>query len=302
MRRLASLRAILSDICRHDSVLYRRAVLTAVRIGPDFFLRHSPPIFGLLCAGLLPDARRRVVANLRRVFGRRSRFRESLDMVSVFANFSHCLTEVFVAAVERSQPIVRCVQGEKEIRALDLDKGLIVVTAHVGGWQAAGSVLRSFGDQQVLVVMQRERDGQAQALQDATRASAGMRVHLSEGPLDALVLLSHLRKGGIVAIQIDRVPEGVRSRKVEFLGEASHIPEGPLRLASISGAPVVPAFARRVAFMEYEVTLGTPIFVRSRPSGAELDEAALMLAHSVEAFVRANPTQWFHFNAPVKLT
>jgi KDO2-lipid IV(A) lauroyltransferase len=87
----------------------------------------------------------------------------------------------------------------------------------------------------------------------------------------------------------------MRGHKVELFGEPWSIPEGPLTLASVSGAPIVPVFTRRLRFMEYEVVLGQPIELPRRPSVGELDAAARGIAAEMERFVRANPTQWFHF-------
>jgi KDO2-lipid IV(A) lauroyltransferase len=47
--------------------------------------------------------------------------------------------------------------------------------------------------------------------------------------------------------------------------------------------------------MEYEVVLGRAIELPRRPSPAQVDAAARSLADDMERFVRANPTQWFHF-------
>jgi phosphatidylinositol dimannoside acyltransferase len=144
--------------------------------------------------------------------------------------------------------------------------------------------------------MQRERDERAQALQDSARDRAGIRVaHIGSSPLDALPLLAHLRKRGVVAVQIDRLPEGMRSRQVELFGEPWELPEGPLMLAAVSGAPIIPVFTRRLRHMEYEVLVGKAIFLPRKPTPEDLDEAARSTIVQMERFVRANPTQWFHF-------
>src|SRR5690606_39326217 len=97
-----------------------------------------------------------------------------------------------------------------------------------------------------VLAMQRERDPEARAIQDAARQRAGVQVvHIGDGPLDGLPLLDHLRRGGVVAMQIDRVPPGMRSREVTFRGERWRAPEGPLTLAALSGAPILPVFTRR---------------------------------------------------------
>jgi KDO2-lipid IV(A) lauroyltransferase len=76
------------------------------------------------------------------------------------------------------------------------------------------------------------------------------------------------------------------------------VPEGPFVLAARSGVPVVPMFARRVGFFDYEFSVGPAIELSSRPSAAELSGAAGRAAAEMERFIRAHPTQWFHFDRP----
>src|SRR5262249_23158925 len=110
-----------------------------------------------------------------------------------------------------------------------------------------------------------------------------------------LPLLSHLRRRAVVAMQIDRVPPGVRSRPVSFLGGQWHAPEGPLMLGALTGAPVLPVFTRRLDFMRYEALVSPPIHIPRHPSERELDHFAQRMTDAMEAFVREHPTQWFHF-------
>lgn len=291
------MRALLDDLLRHDSVLWRRAMRAGVMNGPDAFVRFSPPLFGLAFGAALPRHRRAALRNIRRARGPQSAVAEARDVARVFATFASCLTEAFLAGSAGSGRLTaRCVNHGAVVRALSKGRGVILATAHTGGWQAAGPILGSLHDVEILLVMQRERDGRAQALQDDARGrAAGRVVHVGDNPLDALALLAHLRRQGAVAMQIDRLPRGMRGHPVDLFGEPWLIPEGPLTLASVSGAPIVPVFSRRLRFMEYEVVLGEAIEVPRRPSPAQLDAAARALSGALERFVRANPTQWFHF-------
>jgi KDO2-lipid IV(A) lauroyltransferase len=290
-------RALLDDLRQHDSVLWRRAVKAGVHHGPEAFVRYSPPLFGLAFGAALPRHRRAVYRNIKRARGPRGPVAEAADVARVFSNFASCLTESFLlSGARKGRLFARCVNHDIFVRAASKGRGVILATAHTGGWQAAGPILCSVQPTEVLIVMQRERDERAQALQDDIRSrSAGRVVHVGDNPLDALVLLSHLRRQGAVAVQIDRLPRGMRGREVELFGEPWLMPEGPLLLASLSGAPIIPIFTRRLRFMEYEVVLGQPIEIARKASSEELDAAAGRIASEMEQFVRANPTQWFHF-------
>ena len=98
-----------------------------------------------------------------------------------------------------------------------------------------------------------------------------------------------------MALQLDRVPPGMKVRRVMLMGSPGAIPEGPLRLAAASGAPIFPLFSARTGYREYLIDARRPIFLPRRPSESELDAVAQTLADELGRFLRAHPTQWFDF-------
>lgn len=291
------LRALLDELRRHDSGLWRRAVEAGVKYGPDPWVRYSPPLIGLACAAALPAQRRAVQRNLRLARGPASPLAELASVARVFATYASCLTDAFVAGSDRGDVARgRIVHDERFAEAISAGRGVILATAHAGGWQVAGPLLQGRHEVDLLVVMRRERDARAHELQETVRDRAGMRVaYVGDDPLDALPLYAHLRKRGVVAVQMDRLPRGMRGRKGLLFGAPWDVPEGPLRLAAASGAPMVPVFTRRLGYMEYEVHVATPIRLPHKPSSSDLDAAAQAVLDAMETFVRANPTQWFQF-------
>lgn len=294
---MPGLRGALLSRLRPDSAFWRRALAAGVARGPEPWVRHSPPVFGVLFAAALPGLRRRVEENLRRVRGPRPRLVDMLDSAAVFATYGSCITEALLLASGRGYTVERRSLGVEHYRACAAaGRGVLIVTAHTGGWDIAGQILGVVHPEGVMLAMQRERDAEARAIQDAARQRAGVQVvHIGDGPLDALPLLKHLQRGGVVAMQIDRVPPGMRSREVAFLGARWRAPEGPIALAAMSGAPILPVFTHRLGFLEYEAVVAPPIWLARRATEAERDRAASEMMAAMERFVRAHPTQWFHF-------
>ena len=282
---------------RPDSLLWRRAILAGVTKGPEAWVRYSPPVFGLAFAAALPKKRAIVRANLRRILGPRPAVEELRDVAAVFTTYASCLTEALLLGSDRGYQLKSRSVGVERYHACAAEgRGVIIATAHTGGWEVAGPVLSGVHKGEVVVVMQRERDERARAIQDEARSRAGVKVvHIGESAFDALTLLGHLRRKAVVAMQIDRVPPTMRSRTVRFFGEPWQVPEGPLTLAAVSGAPILPDFTRRLGFMHYEAIVAPPIRLPRRPSPAELDGAAEQLMNAMADFVRNHPTQWFHF-------
>jgi len=175
---------------------------------------------------------------------------------------------------------------------------VVLVTAHVGPWDLTAQLLGKELQAEVVVVMEPEPNAAARELQDRWRGERGLRVlHIGAHPTDALPLMAHLRRGGVAALQMDRVPPSGRALQVSLFGEPFRVPEGPFRLAALTGAKVVPAFSRRSGFFAYELEVAEPISLERRPSPDELRASAQLAADAMQAFVQQCPTQWFHFEA-----
>jgi phosphatidylinositol dimannoside acyltransferase len=280
-----------------DSDFWRKAAAFGARRGPPWFLRYSPPVIGLAFCAALPHARHAVLENLIRVRGDKGTLRNAIDVARTFATFAGCLGETLAAGSANDKPVHAVLEGAPHFfRAHARGRGLILATSHTGGWEATGKLLTDELNLPVLVAMQRERDDRARARQDRAREASGIKVaHVGSDPLEALPLLTHLKAKGAVALQVDRTPPGMRTRDVKMFGGAGKIPEGVLKLAQISGAPIVPVFSARLGFRRYLVSADPPIELARRSSDQELDRAAQMLATSMERFVKAHPTQWLSF-------
>lgn len=281
---------------RFDSAFWRRVMRAGIERGPEPFVKYSPPLWGLAFWAGMPHARKIVRDNLRRVLGPRPRLQETREVAEVFATYASCLTEAMLLDGRKVQ-MASLPRGVERYQACAAEgRGVIIVTAHTAGWEFAGSVMRGVHPGEVWVVMQRERDEHARAIQDRARERAGVKVaHIGESAFDALPLLHALRKNAVVAMQLDRVPPGSRSRVAKLPGGTWRIPEGPLTLAAVSGAPILPIFTRRLGFMQYEAEVAEPIRIARKPTEAQLDTAAQQMGNAMHAFIRLHPTQWFHF-------
>jgi lauroyl/myristoyl acyltransferase len=267
------------------------------RHGPSAFVRLSPPLFGALFALALPDLRARVLRNLRAVRGIRSPLGERRDVMATFAEFASCLAEAL--GVERREGAEARVDvaGEQHLRrVLTAGQGAVIVTAHVGPWDVAASLLaRDFGVN-VAIVMEREPSASAQAFHDAVRMRQGVAVlTIGETELDALPVLRHLKRGGLVAFQLDRPPPSARVLETELFGRTFRVPEGPFRLASIARAPIIPLFAFRQGYYSYGVQVFEGIEPVAHAGRDDLVDMAGRAVRAMERFLRAHPTQWFDF-------
>jgi KDO2-lipid IV(A) lauroyltransferase len=287
----------------HDAAFWRKLARFGAARGPEWWVRYSPSFFGWAAALAVPKARRAVHANLRRIRGIRSPLREALDVAQTFSTYAGCLAEVLSSDSKNHRRPSAVLHGEHNVDlAVAAGKGIVLVTAHTAGWEMLGPLLHRENNhsRDVVMVMRPEADERAQRLHDEARAAVGNRVSHVGDPFASLGLLRDLRAGAIVALQLDRVPPGMKTRSVTLMGAPGAIPEGPLRLAALSGAPLFPLFSARMGYREYLIDARPPIFVPRRPTEAELDAVAQQLADELGRFLRAHPTQWFDFGGPVE--
>jgi lauroyl/myristoyl acyltransferase len=275
----------------------RRLAYAGARFGPRFVIEHSPKLFGTAFALALPETRQRVLHNLRRVKGQRSFLAEQRDVVQTFTSYASCLAESLGIDRADGQNTELSLLGREHLRAaLSVGRGVILVTAHIGPWDCAARLLAKDFSADVIVVMLAEADEAARKVHDVRQRSGVRVMHVGDHPLDALPLLRHVRSGGLVAIQLDRAAPGGRALAVELFGAKESMPEGPFRLAALSGAPVVPIFAHRLGYFRYEFSIEAPIWVKRQASAHELQAAAACAAQAMQSFIYRHPTEWFHFS------
>jgi len=288
---------LIGDRLAIDGPFWRRLARWGSTRGPAWFTRVSPPLIGLAACALAAGPRRQVARNLRRVRGERGPVRDALDVSRTFATYASCLAEVLAAGSPRAAVPEAVVHGKPFVLdALADGRGLVFATAHTAGWEAVGALMSRHLDLDLMIAEARERDATARAIQDDARRASGLQiVHVGDDPLSALPLVRHLRSGGVVALQIDRAPPNLRARSVALFDAPARMPEGPLRIAMLTGAPVIPIFCMRTGHRKYEMVASAPIRLGRRATENELDAAAQALADAMQAFLRNHPTQWFHF-------
>jgi phosphatidylinositol dimannoside acyltransferase len=281
----------------YQAVAWRRLAYLGSRFGPRTWLKHSPGWFGVAFGVVLQHEREAVRRNLRRLFGVRSRWVEERDILRTFAAYAHCLAES-LGSERADASAAQCAVSRREVLAdlLRSGSGFVIGTAHTGGWDIAAQCLLKQSGRSVVLVMGREPDSRAQALQDTLRVKRGIDViHAGDDALEGLALLRHLKSGGVVAVQLDRVPRGVRGVDVSLGRNPFRLPLGPFMLSSLAQVPLLPLFVARRGYYEYWIDVSSPVRLPPRVRLPELQAGAQQVARDLEAFLVANPEQWFNF-------
>ncbi|BAM05244.1 lysophospholipid acyltransferase family protein [Phycisphaera mikurensis] len=246
-----------------------------------------------------------VVANAPFLLGpdatRAARRRLADDVLRSFYRFIREVGAAGRAEPEALRAQVAAVRGrEHHAAARASGGGIVFATAHLGSFEVGIAALRGL-EPDVHVVFQRDPF----AAFDAARA----RLHRRLGVHDAVVggpdsldvwtaLRARLEAGAAVLCQADRVMPGQRGVRVPFLGGTAELPVGPVKLAAMAGAAIVPVFAVRTPG-GVELRLHRPIRVAGGaafPRPGAPGEAMLRLAAALAAEIGENPGQWLELS------
>lgn len=177
--------------------------------------------------------------------------------------------------------------------ALSAGKGAILALPHLGGWDFGGAWLVRRG-YPLAVVVEPLDPPELLAWFSALRAGLGLKV-IPLGPQAGAAVLQELRANRVVALLCDR-DIGGGGMDVEFFGERTTLPAGPMTLALRAGAAVLPT---AVYFEGDRGHRGEvrPSLATERQGSLRSDVARLTqdLATGLESLIRAAPEQWHLF-------
>lgn len=186
------------------------------------------------------------------------------------------------------------VEGEERYKqARRKGNGAILVTAHMGPFEAAMAML-SANEPRVHVVFRRDPSRFFEQLRCEQHRKLGViEAPIDEGLSTWFRLRDALARDEVVLMQADRVLPGQPGVAVPFLGGRLLMPTGPVKLARLTGAPLIPVFALRGAGGKVRIFIEEPIDLTVPwAPGLSLDPGLLALAAVLGRYVRAYPDQW----------
>lgn len=175
-------------------------------------------------------------------------------------------------------------------------RGIVVVGPHAGPYPLLGFMalpwLRNQGfTGEVVIVARLFRPFRSGAVMDwfiATFARAGTTILPIDTPPRTLALRLRrtLANNGAVVLLVDE-PTGFSSLQIPLFDDEIEMPEGPARLAHVTGSIIVPGVTRYERGRTMSVTFGTPIEPVASPT-----ETLKAIAQALEPMIRSNLSQW----------
>jgi len=272
--------------------LYRLAGELVPRIPPHV----GYPLFSIIggiAYRLNARARAQVRSNIHHVLGDRAS--EALVARLARATFDYIAYNYYdlfrlpTLTEQQVSTMVHVTGWQNVEEALSLGKGVVMTSAHFGNIEI---VLYAMLLRGVSITIPAERVEPPELYEYLTklRTSKGLKLIPIDGPM--LELVRTLRRGGVAGIAGDRnvIGEGC---VVTFFGAAARLPDGHVRLAMRTGAPLVFGFSRRVFRDRYEATFLPHSLIPD--AGSEEERFAAGMAYVVEGLekaIREHPEQW----------
>lgn len=215
---------------------------------------------------------------------------------SVLSEFIRFVADIAAAQDQTREQLlgrIADIEGREHFeQAQALGKGLVIATCHCGSFEVgAAAVAARASETHVLF------QGDAQCGFEAMRARLHGRLGLTEAHvergLDAwMQLRDALGRGGAVLIQADRCMPGQPGTPTAFLHGHVEMPDGPAKLARMTGAPIVPIACLVQADGRVRLIIDKPIDPADAPPRRFDEQARNTLAAFFSRVIRKSPGQW----------
>lgn len=167
-------------------------------------------------------------------------------------------------------------------------RGVILLTAHMGSWDLAASLLRDDGMREKVKVVEYAHG----------RAKDDLRLDSSVTSAQPVFEIHELLSaGGCVGLMGDR-PMADRIELLPLLGRLAPIDVTPFRIAAATGVPLLFTIALKGEGIAYHLSAGSARvykYDRERSRDSQLIEWATEYARFLEEKIQQAPDQWFNF-------
>ncbi len=235
---------------------------------------------------------------LARMLGRAPTWLEVARHFHSFAGVT--LDRVYFLGGNMSRFDVRVIGMEELHHAMDLGRGVLLIGAHVGSFDAlrAASTLRP--DVTVRVVLDAEHSPALSAIlkQLNPGIAAGIINPRKDGTAVALEIGAALNQGALVTMLGDRGRPDNATASVRFLGQDAEFPTAPWQIAAALHVPIVLCAGLYRGGNRYDLhfeALTEELQVDRRQRQQQLREVVQDFANRLAALLRIAPYNWFNF-------
>lgn len=235
---------------------------------------------------------------LRRVLGRAPTWLEVARHFHTFAGVT--LDRVYFLTNSLWRFDIRLEGLEELHRAMDLGRGVLLIGAHVGSFDALRAASTYRPDVTVRVVLDADHSPALSEIlrQLNPRMAAGIINPRQNGTAVALEIGNALNEGAIVTMLGDRGRPGNVTAVVDFLGSPAEFPTAPWQIAAALHVPVVICVGLYRGGNRYDLhfeLMSDNLTVDRRHRTQQLQLVIQDFANRLASVVRSAPYNWFNF-------
>lgn len=175
-------------------------------------------------------------------------------------------------------------------------KGGILLSAHVGNWEAAGHWLNRLNAKINVVMFDGEDRQIKQYIQEVTGGRTFNVIAINNDFSHVYAIGDALGKNELICLHADRFLEGNKTVSRNLLGAEALFPLGPFALASGYNVPVSIVFAFKEGTTHYHFFGSEPLIrLPDEDQQAFRNRLINVFVKELEKKIRTYPTQWFNY-------
>jgi predicted LPLAT superfamily acyltransferase len=187
--------------------------------------------------------------------------------------------------------------GEENLRDIVRGgKGGILLSGHVGNWEAAGHLLKRLNTRINVVMFDGEHQQIKEYLEHVTGGHKLNIIPIKQDMTHVYAMGEALQKNELICLHADRFMEGNKTKLVRLLGEDAQFPIGPFLLAASFRVPVSIVFAFKETKSHYHF-FGSNILTRKDDESKDgfISRLTSTFVMDLEQKIKLYPEQWFNY-------
>lgn len=216
-------------------------------------------------------------------------------LYSNYYRLGQCLIDKIALMTEADTDYSFDFDGEEHLREMvSQGKGGILLSGHLGNWEAAGHLLKRLGTK-INVVMYDGEDARIKEYMDEVTGEKKFNIIYIRQDLSHIYEITHaLQRNELVCMHADRFLPGNKTTTARFFEAPARFPEGPFLLSLKLYVPVAFVFAFKETDRHYHF-YSTELKTFDSKSGDKVALIAQSYADHLEAMTRVYPEQWFNY-------
>ena len=225
------------------------------------------------------------------------RFKSLAKLYSNYFVFGQTLLDKVIVMAGIDNKFTYDFDGEEHLREIvRMGRGGILLSAHVGNWEAAGHLLKRLNTRVNVVMYDGEHEQIKAYLEEVTGANNFNVIVVKEDLAHVYAIGEALQKNELVCLHADRFTEGSKTVVRQLLGAPAHFPLGPFILFSTFKVPVSVVFAFKESAHHYHFYGSAPITLEAQSDrGAAINNLINTFVNDLEQMIKKYPEQWFNY-------